>query len=436
MRRKNGYAVILAGGGAKGAYQVGALRALEEEDIPVIAVAGASVGSLNAAMAAQGDLDTAERIWNSININNVVDIPQKLIRDGRLHLSKEVLTDPAILSSAWKKGLLLDSTPLKNLIKSNLNEDKIRRRGIDLGIVTINRTDLKPEEVFLSDMKKGMLEAYLLASSSLPVFKSAEIGGKKYLDGAFYDNIPFAMMKERGYRKFIIIDISGLGNNRKPDITGTETIYIKNSIDMGGILDFNPRLLQKNIRLGYLDTIRVLGKTEGMRFFYKPDFHTMKMLSSKLGSRCVLKIMGQHMGNKKANDVRQLLPREYRYWKDPLPALMECAAFSLNIPRIVLYDFNELLSIIWNRYIEFQKKEPPGEKPGIQEFFHQFRKKLKELNPDKMREEISPYEYYRAEERFSGTEKLTLEKKNLIRLFPEIPGALVFFELLKEHRNP
>jgi hypothetical protein len=35
------------------------------------------------------------------------------------------------------------------------------------------------------------------------------------------------------------VDISGAGINRKPDIVGTRTVYIKNSINMGGLLDFD-----------------------------------------------------------------------------------------------------------------------------------------------------------------------------------------------------
>ena len=48
------YGLILAGGGAKGAYQIGAWKAMRELDIEFEAKAGATIGAINEAMIAQG----------------------------------------------------------------------------------------------------------------------------------------------------------------------------------------------------------------------------------------------------------------------------------------------------------------------------------------------------------------------------------------------
>ena len=60
------YALALEGGGAKGAWQIGAWRALREAGIRVTAVAGSSVGALNGALITMGDLEKAEEIWRNI----------------------------------------------------------------------------------------------------------------------------------------------------------------------------------------------------------------------------------------------------------------------------------------------------------------------------------------------------------------------------------
>ena len=59
------YGLILAGGGAKGAYQIGAWKAMRELNIEFEAIAGASVGAINGAMIAQGDLDRKSTRLNS-----------------------------------------------------------------------------------------------------------------------------------------------------------------------------------------------------------------------------------------------------------------------------------------------------------------------------------------------------------------------------------
>ena len=58
------YAIALEGGGARGAWQVGAWRALEEAGVRYNAVSGTSVGAINGALMAMRDLKQAEQIWH------------------------------------------------------------------------------------------------------------------------------------------------------------------------------------------------------------------------------------------------------------------------------------------------------------------------------------------------------------------------------------
>lgn len=69
MDRNRSIGLVLAGGGGKGAYEVGVWRALDEYGITpnIGGVAGTSVGSLNAAMFAQGSCEDAARIWSTIS---------------------------------------------------------------------------------------------------------------------------------------------------------------------------------------------------------------------------------------------------------------------------------------------------------------------------------------------------------------------------------
>ena len=60
------YAVALGGGGAKGGYEVGVWRSLNEEGLKYNAVSGTSVGALNGAMMAMRDLEKAEELWRNI----------------------------------------------------------------------------------------------------------------------------------------------------------------------------------------------------------------------------------------------------------------------------------------------------------------------------------------------------------------------------------
>ena len=89
----SGYGLVLAGGGAKGAYQMGAWKALKEMNISFDAIAGASIGSINGALIAQGDYDKAMEMWESVSIDKGVNIT-------------EALPDPENLFSKKNWGIL------------------------------------------------------------------------------------------------------------------------------------------------------------------------------------------------------------------------------------------------------------------------------------------------------------------------------------------
>ena len=72
------YGLVLSGGGAKGAFEMGVWKALRECDYSLGAVIGTSVGALNAAMIAQDDYEMAMAFWSNLTINQVLDLNKKI----------------------------------------------------------------------------------------------------------------------------------------------------------------------------------------------------------------------------------------------------------------------------------------------------------------------------------------------------------------------
>ena len=66
------YGLVLAGGGTKGAYQVGVWKALQELNINVTAIVGTSIGALNLALFLQDDIDSVIKMYEHIKINNII----------------------------------------------------------------------------------------------------------------------------------------------------------------------------------------------------------------------------------------------------------------------------------------------------------------------------------------------------------------------------
>ena len=118
------YALVLEGGGAKGAYQIGAWRALREAGVKINAVAGTSVGALNAALICMGDLEIAEDIWKNISHSKVMEVDDDKaaqLFDGSAKLRDWV---QVVFKYATEGGA--DITPLKELIAKAIDEETIK----------------------------------------------------------------------------------------------------------------------------------------------------------------------------------------------------------------------------------------------------------------------------------------------------------------------
>ncbi len=439
--KKKEYALVLGGGGAKGAYEIGAWKALKELGIKFNAIIGNSVGSLNGALIAQGDYRKAQKLWETTTIEKVIDIPPELVKNGRFYLDSKNFGVLKKLQQMIFKNLGLDTNPLRNLIKKNINENKIRKKGIDFGLLTFQLNDFKPLEIFIEDIPQGMLGDYLLASASLPGFKSTEINGKKFVDGGVYDNIPYDMAKRRGYKRIIVIDISGIGVNRNEDISGTNTIYIKNSLDIGSVLDFNPEIAKQLMNLGYLDTMKVFNKNYGVKYFYNYNERIMKKLDNLLMQDDIKKEYLKYLKLKKTNidwkiiknEIYNILPYEYKNYKYISLALAECGALSLNIERNKLYNLEDFINTIWLKHNELDKKVTliTDRKISIFELLANkfcninFAKNIIQIFNKAARE----YEKY-LEIIF---DKSDLHSKALNNFFPHLMGANIFFVLLKKY---
>lgn len=156
-------ALVLSGGGSRGAYEVGAWRALEELGVRFQAVYGASVGAINAALVAQGDRALAEKLWDEIDLKQILATDDEdFAIDSMISRKRDVI--PFLVENA--KHLRVDTKPLEELIHRHLNESAVRASGMELGMMTVRAPQMQPVGIHLSEMRPGMLGDWILASAS------------------------------------------------------------------------------------------------------------------------------------------------------------------------------------------------------------------------------------------------------------------------------
>ena len=249
-------ALVLAGGGARGSYQVGVWRALTELGWRPQIITGTSVGSLNGAMFALDLYETARDMWMSIRSQDVMELPEENADLSELHaFLREVVRDGG-----------MDVTPLEEIVERVLDEDALRASPIRFGLVTVEKRGLKPRELTLEDIPAGKVKDYLLASAAcFPALRAKQIDGVQFLDGGYRDNMPTALAQKMGAEELVCVDLEGVGITL-PNRTGLPTTMIRSYWELGDILRFEPATARRNIELGYHDTLRAFGRLRGCAY--------------------------------------------------------------------------------------------------------------------------------------------------------------------------
>ena len=90
MGEGKGIGLVLAGGGGKGAYQVGVLKVLQEQGLleDVTAISGASIGAVNAMLYSMNDMERMYQAWNEIDMDTVFDIDLNMLAEKRMYFSR------------------------------------------------------------------------------------------------------------------------------------------------------------------------------------------------------------------------------------------------------------------------------------------------------------------------------------------------------------
>ena len=255
------YAIALEGGGARGAYQVGAWRALEEAGIRYNAVSGTSVGAINGALMAMRDLHQAEQVWKDIRFSHIINVDDadmgRILSGGFENLEQVKSAFQTLKSIIQDRGL--DVEPLRNLLAERVDEEKIRASGVDLYLTTVSITDKKELEIDAKELASGELKDMIMASAYHPAFKQTPLGGKSYADGGFYDLVPISALISRGHKDLIVMRLNSFGIERRVRIPEDVTVTtISPNTDLGNVLNFSSDQSAVNMVLGFYDAQKVL----------------------------------------------------------------------------------------------------------------------------------------------------------------------------------
>ncbi len=361
------YGIVLEGGGAKGAYQIGAWKALKEAGVKIKGIAGASVGALNGALMCMDDLEKAEDIWKNIEYSKVMAVNDDTIKALKKKDFK-ALNLQEVLNSGLQiiKGGGFDISPLKNLIAEVVGDEQlIRNSERELYAITYSVSDRKELTVDVRSGEPGSVKDMLLASAYFLAFKNEKLGGKRYMDGGGFNNVPLNVLLDKGYEDVIVIRIYGWGYDSEKDTKipeGTNVYHIAPRQDLGGILEFDKKQSRKNMTLGYFDAKRFLYGLAGRIYYidaqgsepyyfdkmmselelfkiYMEEFLDKDTMESLTGYRAFTEDLFPKLA------VKFKLKEDWDY-KDMYLAILEDLAKRLRIKRFQVYTVDQLVQRI------------------------------------------------------------------------------------------
>jgi len=264
-------ALVLSGGGSRGAYQIGVYQALLDMEVKLDMVVGTSIGAMNSYIIAQEKVPEAKLLWLSLNTEEVF---------------KPNENNPL--------GFFASFDGIKDVLKKDFSEEACRKSPVDFGLCTVKLPDIEAAELlellkdglrrihfkdlkaalnispdilhlWKDDIPKGEMLDYILASCSCyPITKPYEIHREKYVDGGFADYIPVSMALEKGADRIIIVNLEAVGTIDYIDLLKAnlkaETITISPSKKLGNMAEFSTENAKRIMHMGYIDTLREFKK--------------------------------------------------------------------------------------------------------------------------------------------------------------------------------
>lgn len=335
--------LVLEGGGARGAYQAGAILAFNKRGIKFDAAVGTSIGAVNAAFYAAKNIKGMKNLWLRTDCEEMFGFESEIIDSiENLKINKQVILDAIHIVQKIIKNKGIDISKLKKILDENLDETNFRESEIDFGLTTFNITNMKPIKIMKNDIPLGKLNEYILASAYLPCFKFEKIiDSSYYLDGGVFANCPVNMFADKGYEEIYVIRNSNDRKIKYDKTEGVKLIVIGNKENLGLILNFSPKNAKKRMKLGYYDTLKVIDNLDGDKYYFKN--YSEKYYTSLFTQKDLLYLRKKYVRYSAFKTNKKFILK-----------ILEEVCKTYNIKRFTIYDIPFL--IIKLKYTNFKKK--------------------------------------------------------------------------------
>lgn len=259
--------LVLAGGGGKGAYELGVWKALDELKLTkyITVFSGTSIGAFNSVLFAMNDMKKADELWEEVTMDKLVPISKsELIKRGiGLYIGgKNLQLAKKFLNYKLEHGVIANDGAIE-VVEKYLDFNKIKENNKICYAACTKLSDFSAKYFKINDFDEETGKKIVLASASLPlIYDCTEVLGEKYIDGGIADNIPIQPVYGENCNIIIVVLLSKEAQVDRTLYPNSKLIVISpENLDentITGTLNLNTDAKRIRIIEGYNDTINKL----------------------------------------------------------------------------------------------------------------------------------------------------------------------------------
>lgn len=259
--------LVLAGGGGKGAYELGVWKALDELKLTkyITVFSGTSIGAFNSVLFAMNDMKKADELWEEVTMDKLVPISKsELIKRGiELYIGgKNLQLAKKFLNYKLEHGAIANDGAIE-VVEKYLDFNKIKENNKICYAACTKLSDFSAKYFKINDFDEETGKKIVLASASLPlIYDCTEVLGEKYIDGGIADNIPIQPVYGENCNIIIVVLLSKEAQVDRTLYPNSKLIVISpENLDentITGTLNLNTDAKRIRIIEGYNDTINKL----------------------------------------------------------------------------------------------------------------------------------------------------------------------------------
>jgi len=250
--------LVLDGGGARGAYQIGVYLAMERYGLipQITCMSGGSVGSFFTSLYMLHDAKKMVEIWQKMDKKTILSPAE-----SKLSSLKSVIFDSG--GYYTREGLIeyiLNYFDLENAFKTNIPIFSSCARKIEIE----DKTYYEPAYFQLNNKKADEILPVLLASSAIPmVFDPVDFRGNTYVDCMKADNEPYFPLMQYDWDMLFIVPLTDAHYNKHyegfPKTVVDFGLPAMMNLPLLNMIDFDPSMTEDYVSQGYQTANTILG---------------------------------------------------------------------------------------------------------------------------------------------------------------------------------